>query len=104
MHVTRTEVPLGDPVVVHLEDFASAPRDGELWLTLAPEGAPEEFVGERVLVDPHATHAAIATRAPGRFEVRLHDDFPRRPHHRIARAKVDVVVETASASATFMSK
>jgi hypothetical protein len=102
MHVTRKEVPLGVPVVVHLEDAMSAPRSGALWLTLAPADAPESFVGERLVVDPKATHATLTAPSPGRYEVRLHDDWPNRPHHLVARRSIEVVVE--SASATFMSK
>jgi hypothetical protein len=95
-------VPAGAPVVVHLEDAMSAPREGALWLTLAPADAPESFVGERVVVDASATHAALPTAVPGHYEVRLHDDWPRRPHHLVARKSIDVVIE--SASATFVSK
>lgn len=102
MHVTRKEVPLGTPVVVHLEDALSAPRSGALWLTLAPAGAPEGFVGERLVVDASATHVTLSAAAPGRYEVRLHDDWPKRPHHLVARTAIDVVYE--SASATFVSK
>lgn len=74
MHVTRKEVPLGAPVVVHLEDAKSVRRAGALWLTLAPVDAPESFVAERVVVDGAATHATLTSLAPGRWEVRLHDD------------------------------
>lgn len=102
MHVTRKEVPAGAPLVVHLEDAANAPRSGALWLTLAPRDAPESFVGERVLVDAGATHATLIAGAPGRWEVRLHDDWPKRPHHLVARTAIEVVFE--SASATFVSK
>jgi hypothetical protein len=102
MHVTRKEVPLGAPVVVHLEDAMSAPRSGALWLTLAPAEAPESFVGERLVVDGNMTHATLNTSTPGHYEVRLHDGWPSRPHHLVARRPVDVVIE--SASATFMSK
>lgn len=103
MHVTRKEVPLGSPVVVHLEDALSAPRSGALWLTLAPSGAPESFVGERMVVDASSTHAKLATGAPGRFEVRLHDRWPNEPHHLVARVPIEVVRDE-SASATFVSK
>jgi hypothetical protein len=102
MHVTRKEVPAGAPVVVHLEDATSAPRSGALWLTLAPSDAPESFVGERIVVEGAMTHATLNTMRPGRYEVRLHDDWPKRPHHLVARTPIDVVLE--SASATFMSK
>lgn len=102
MHVTRTEVPAGTPVVVHLEDAMSAPRAGALWVTLAPAGAPESYAGERVVVDPATTHVTLSTNAPGRWEVRLHDDWPKRPHHLVARKPIEVVIE--SASATFVSK
>jgi hypothetical protein len=88
MHVTRKEVPLGSPVVVHLEDAMSAPRSGALWLTLAPAGAPDSFVGERIVVDESGTHAKLEAATPGRYEVRLHDEWPKRPHQ----------------SATFVSK
>lgn len=88
--------------MVHLEDATSAPRSGALWLTLAPADAPDSFVGERIVVDPSATHAALPTNAPGHFEVRLHDDWPARSHHVVARKSIDVVIE--SASATFVSK
>jgi hypothetical protein len=101
-HVTRKEVPAGEPVVVHLEDAMSAPRSGALWLTLAPADAPESFVGQRVVVDPSATHADLPTASPGHYEVRLHDDWPHRPHHLVAKKSIDVVIE--SASATFVSK
>jgi hypothetical protein len=100
--VTRKEVPAGEPVVVHLEDASSVSRSGSLWLTLAPPDAPESFVGHRVLVDPSATHADLPTASPGHYEVRLHDDWPHRSHHLVAKRSVDVVVE--SASATFVSK
>ena len=95
-------MPAGAPVVVHLEDASSAPRSGALWLTLAPPDAPESFVGERVLVDPSATHVDVPTGTPGHYEVRLHDDWPHRAHHLVAKKSIDVVVE--SASATFVSE
>lgn len=102
MHVTRKEVPLGAPVIVHLEDALSAPRSGALWLTLAPVEAPDAYVGERVVIDGSATHVTLSTPAPGRWEVRLHDEYPKKPHHLVAKTPIEVVVE--SASATFMSK
>ena len=103
MHVTRKEVPCGSPVVVHLEDAISAPRSGALWLTLAPADAPDSFVGDRIVVDAASTHAILKASAPGRYEVRLHDDWPRKPHHLVARSSIEVV-ENESASATFVSK
>ena len=102
MHVTRKEVPAGEPVVVHLEDALSAPRSGALWLTLAPADAPESYVGERIVVDGQATHVVVTAAAPGRWEVRLHDEWPKRPHHLVARKAIEVV-SAQSASATFMS-
>ena len=88
MHVVRARVHAGDAVVVHLE---SAPRErGALWLTLVPASAPESFVGERIVVEGGATRVTVAAASAGTFEVRLHDDFPLRAHHVVARARIEV--------------
>jgi hypothetical protein len=88
MHVVRARVHVGERVVVHLEE--SPRRHGELWLTLVPPSAPASFVGERIVVDDGATQVTVPTAAPGTFEVRLHDAFPERSHHVVARAAIEV--------------
>ena len=90
MHVVRATVHAGERVVVHVEGPTSPRRHGDLWLTLVPKEAPESFVGERVVVESGATHVTVPTAAPGAFEVRLHDGYPQRTHHVVARVRVEV--------------
>jgi hypothetical protein len=91
MRVMATHVHSGESVVVRFDAPPVAPRGrGDVWLTLVPQGAGDDFIGERVILDEGAAEATIHAGDVGAYELRLVDRSPRRLSPVVARARVDV--------------
>ena len=91
MRVDAEEVPAGASLRVRFDGPVGARARDRRWLTLVPRGSSDALVGDRVLLDEGAAEATVPTVAPGAFELRLHDGYPRRAHHVVQRVSVDVV-------------
>jgi hypothetical protein len=90
MEVRASAVPVGDKVNVSFDREITGRAVDQYWLVLAPEGAPDAYAEERIFVERNARSSAVDAMRPGRYELRLHGDFPHRQHNVIARAKVEI--------------
>ena len=90
MEVRTAAVAVGEKVNVAFDREITGRAVDQYWLVLAPEGAPDDYAEERIFVERNARSSAVDAMRPGRYELRLHGDFPRRQHNVIARAKVEI--------------
>jgi hypothetical protein len=91
MHVAAGHVHAGESIVVRFDASPVAPRGrGDVWLTLVPAGASDEFAAERVVIEEGASEATVPAGDEGTYELRLVDESPRRLSRVVARARVDV--------------
>ncbi len=66
-------------------------EQSQYWITIVPAGAPDYEWGIWQAVPNNAGRADISlpkNMKPGKYEVRLHADFPARPYHVIDRKSV----------------
>ncbi len=91
MQVVTTHARAGESIVVRFDTPPVAPRGrGDVWLTLVPAGASDEFVGEHVVLGEGVAEATIPAGDEGAFELRLVDESPRRLARVVSRARVEV--------------
>lgn len=94
MRVGTSHVRAGDSIVVRFDAPPVAPRGrGDVWLTLVPARASDDFAGERVVIEEGAVEATVPAGDEGTFELRLVDESPRRLSRVVSR--VPVAVERA---------
>jgi len=80
----------GESIVVRFSRPLDAPAGQQRWITLAPAGSPDGTWGEWKYLPSGARSFTLRAPAPGRWEVRLHDLYPRVPYRVLARAPIDV--------------
>jgi hypothetical protein len=91
MRVATSHVRAGESIVVRFDAPPVAPRGrGDVWLTLVPATASDDFAGERVVVEEGAVEATVPAGDEGTFELRLVDESPRRLSRVVSRAPVAV--------------
>jgi hypothetical protein len=91
MRVVTQHVRAGELVVVRFAaPLVAQFGRGDVWLTLVPAAASDEFAGERVVIEEGADEAAVPATAEGRYELRLVDRSPRRLSRVVARLSLDV--------------
>lgn len=91
MRVGTSHVRAGDSIVVRFDAPPVAPRGrGDVWLTLVPARASDDFAGERVVIEEGAVEATVPAGDEGTFELRLVDESPRRLSRVVSRAPVAV--------------
>lgn len=102
MRVEAEPVPAGARLRVRFEAPVGGRALDRRWLTLVPRGSSDALVGDRVLLEAGAAEATVPTVAPGAFELRLHDEYPRRSYHVVQRVPVDVVARAGSGAPAWM--
>lgn len=91
MRVATSHVRAGESIVVRFVVPPVAPRGrGDVWLTLVPATASDDFSGERVVIEEGAVEATIPAGDEGKYELRLVDESPRRLSRVVSRAPVAV--------------
>lgn len=91
MRVVTSHVRAGESIVVRFDVPPVAPRGrGDVWLTLVPADASDEFAAERVVIDEGASEATVPAGDEGTYELRLVDESPRRLSRVVSRARVEV--------------
>lgn len=91
MRVVTQHVRAGDLVVVQFDAPPVAQfRRGDVWLTLVPAGSPDEFAGERRVIEVGAAEAFIPAGDDGTYELRLVDRSPRRLSRVVTRLALEV--------------
>ena len=98
MHVAEDVVAEGGRVRVSFDRPIQGRAVDQYWLVLAPEGSPDDVSDERVFVYRGDLAASIDARRPGRYELRLHGSFPRKPHDVVDRRVVVVAPKTVARS------
>nr|MDQ3370427.1 hypothetical protein [Myxococcota bacterium] len=74
-------VPSGGKIHVKFPAPARSPKTDQLWITVVEPGQSTEAYGRWQFVDDGATTATLdAPARPGRYEVRLHANYPAQPH------------------------
>lgn len=91
MRVATSHVRAGESIVVRFDAPPVAPRGrGDVWLTLVPVAASDEYSGERVVIEEGAVEATIPAGDEGTYELRLVDESPRRLSRVVSRVPVAV--------------
>ena len=91
MRVATGHVRAGESIVVRFDVPPVAPRGrGDVWLTLVPVGANDDFSAEHVMIEEGASEATIPAADEGTYELRLIDESPRRLSRVVSRARVEV--------------
>ena len=91
MRIATNHVRAGESIVVRFDAPPVAPRGrGDVWLTLVPVGASDEFASERVVIDEGSAEATVPAGDEGTYELRLVDESPRRLSRVVSRARVEV--------------
>jgi len=91
MRVATSHLRAGESIVVRFDAPPVAPRGrGDVWLTLVPVGASDEFAAERVVIEEGASEATVPAGDEGTYELRLVDESPRRLSRVVSRARVEV--------------
>ncbi|MEO8876806.1 MAG: hypothetical protein ABI461_14530 [Polyangiaceae bacterium] len=84
-------VTAGSNVIVGFDNPLGGPAANQYWITILPATAPESDATGRRFVYHGDTSAQILAPAAGTYEIRLHDQFPKKEHHLIAKTSVLVV-------------
>lgn len=72
----------GAVMTVHFDRPVQGTAIDQYWVVVAPAGAPEDYADNRVHIDRLTTSVSLAIpQVPGKYELRLHGDFPRKPFH-----------------------
>lgn len=90
IHLESAEVLTGEDVVVTVDRDLDGRAFDRYWVTLQPANASEADVTGRVLVERGQHTIRLKATAPGDYEVRLHDLYPKREHHLVARVPVRI--------------
>lgn len=94
MHTRTPQVMVGENVVVGFDAPLGGQAANQYWITIVPADAPESDATGRRFVYHGDTWAQIPALREGAFEIRLHDQFPKKEHHLIAKSSVQVVAKT----------
>jgi uncharacterized protein YfaS (alpha-2-macroglobulin family) len=90
----KAEYAAGDTIKVSFG--ASLPASGDkYWLTLVKDGSPDSEWGAWHMVKSGASSDSLKATEGGKFEVRLHDSYPKKSNHIVARKKVTVSGEAS---------
>jgi hypothetical protein len=74
-HLRREQI----ATVVFRDPIPSVPGQ-QYWITIAPEGSDDSTWGSWQYLEPGAREVDLKKVGPGRYEVRLHDLYPRHSH------------------------
>jgi hypothetical protein len=91
MSIVSSTVPAGEDIVVTFNPAVQGRASNLYWITLQPVDAPDSSSSGRVVVEHGQMRARVRAKEPGTFEVRLHDRYPQKEDHLIARAPVRVI-------------
>lgn len=89
--VSKNPIEAGQaPEVVFAQPLRPAPGES-YWITAVPEGKPDAEGGRWKMLEPGATGATLeALRYAFKWEIRLHDGYPRLKHHVVCRRTISV--------------
>lgn len=92
--LAETTVAVGEqPRVTFSEPLAAAAGE-RYWITLVEEGTPDSAWGQWQYVEAGAKEATLAApTTEGKYEVRLHGNYPTKSYHVIHRASLSVTVQ-----------
>jgi hypothetical protein len=91
MTVEAAEVHAGQSVIAAFSPPLGGRASNQFWLQVVPVDRPDSDVSGRVFADHGATTMRlVAPESAGRYEIRLHDRWPARDHHPVARAPLTV--------------
>jgi hypothetical protein len=91
MSIVSSTVPAGEDIVVTFNPAVQGKASNLYWITLQPVDAPDSASSGRMVVEHGQMRARVRSNEPGTFEVRLHDRYPQKEDHLIARAPVRVI-------------
>jgi hypothetical protein len=93
MSIVSSTVPVGEDIVVTFDPAIEGRAANLYWITLQPVDAPDSSSSGRIVVEHGLTRARVRATEPGTFEVRLHDRYPQKEDHLVARAPVRVLAK-----------
>jgi hypothetical protein len=91
MSIVSSTVPAGEDVVVTFNPAVEGKAANLYWITLQSVDAPDSSSSGRIVVEHGQLRARVRAKEPGTFEIRLHDRYPQKEDHLVARAPVRVI-------------
>ena len=91
MSIVSSSVPAGEDIVVTFKPEVRGKASNLYWITLQPVDAPDSASSGRMVVEHGQMRARVRAKEPGTFEIRLHDRYPQKEDHLVARAPVRVL-------------
>lgn len=88
LHADRTQVLTGEDIVVTIDGSLEGRAFDQYWIALQPAEAPVTDVSGRIVLERREHEVRFHTTAPGAYEVRLHDRYPKVEHHLVARLPI----------------
>lgn len=88
--LAKTTFKPGETVAITFDRAVVAPEGQQYWITLCPVGAPDTMFGGYHYVAPNAQTDVLMAPAPGNYEVRLHDVYPKYTGRVLRRVRVTV--------------
>lgn len=90
VHVEKSDVRTGEDVVVIIDGDLNGRTFDRTWIAFQPADASDSDVSGRVLLRRDEHRVRFRTSAPGAYEVRVHDRYPKSEQHLVARIPVRV--------------
>lgn len=91
MSVGAATATVGEDISIAFDTPIEGKAANLYWITLQPVDAPDSSATGRIIVEHGQTLARVRARESGTFEVRLHDRYPQKEDHLVARAPVRIV-------------
>jgi len=93
MSVALSTAVVGEDIVVSFNSPIKGKASNLHWITLQSVDAPDTLSTGRMVVEHGQTSARVRATESGTLEVRLHDRYPQKDTHLVARAPVRVLAK-----------
>jgi len=97
MSVASVTAIVGEEIVVSFNSPIKGKASNLHWITLQSVDAPDTISTGRIVVEHGQTSARVRAAESGTLEVRLHDRYPQKETHLVARAPVRVLATRGNA-------
>lgn len=93
MNVGASTAAVGEDILVSFNGPIKGKASNLHWITLQSVDAPDSQSTGRIVVEHGQTNARVRATESGTLEVRLHDRYPQKETHLVARAPVRVLAK-----------
>lgn len=85
------EVTVGSDVNIKYSKSVSSTKGNQCWISIVKEESPVGAWGVWKYVNDKAkSDVLVAPEVPGKYEIRMYDNYPKESHHLIATQKLEI--------------